>query len=72
MSQKHNQRTRAQILAKRAQPVAEIPVRRNVGSFAVPVWKLLPTHGQRLRAAFDASKYMPHFGAKQQAKLAAR
>jgi len=69
MSKKHEKRTRAEILAKRAQPIAEVPVRENVGSALAPIWKTLPTHSEKLRAAFDASKYMPHFGAKQQAKL---
>ncbi|WP_321905172.1 hypothetical protein [Paraburkholderia tropica] len=69
MSKKHNKRSRAEILAKRNTPVVEIPVRKNVGSFLAPIWKALPTHSERLRAAFDASKYMPHFGAKQREKL---
>jgi hypothetical protein len=48
MSKKHEKRTRAEILAKRARLVA-IPFRRVAGR----------------------SKYAPHFGAKQQARLAA-
>ena len=70
MSKKHEQRTRAEILAKRATPITEIPVRENVGSMLAPIWKMQPTHSERLRSAFEASKYMPHFGAKQAAKLA--
>ncbi|HDR8938760.1 TPA: hypothetical protein QDA76_002240 [Burkholderia vietnamiensis] len=68
MSQKHNQRTRAQILVKREQPIIEKRVIKfTPGSIAgFPQ----PTHSERLRAAFDASKYMPHFGAKQAKKLA--
>jgi hypothetical protein len=70
MSQKHHQRTRAEILAKRAKPIEEIRVQQKVVTPKGPVWIQQPTHSERLRAAFDASKYMPHFGAKQAAKLA--
>lgn len=69
MSRKHHQRTRAEILAKRQQPINEIPVRKNVGSVIAPIWKAQPTHSERLRSAFDAAKYTPHFGKKQQIKL---
>ena len=72
MSRKHHQRSRAEILAKRARSIAEVPVRKNVGSALVPLWKVLPTHAERLRADFAALKYLPHFGAKQQAKLQPR
>ncbi|WP_155639557.1 hypothetical protein [Burkholderia multivorans] len=67
MSQKHNQRTRAEILAKREQPIKEVRVQRTRPPFTPQL-----TSSERLRAAFDASKYMPHFGAKQAKKLADR
>ncbi|KVV20321.1 hypothetical protein WK78_28975 [Burkholderia cepacia] len=65
MSQKHNQRTRAKILAKREMPIKEVRVQRTLPPFTPQL-----TCSERLRAAFDASKYMPHFGAKQAKKLA--
>lgn len=71
MSKKHNQRTRAQILAKRQTPIIEIPVLKNVGTALAPLWKTQPTHTQRLRALFDQAR-LPHFGAKQRAKLRAQ
>lgn len=67
MSLKHHQRTRAEILAK---PIQEVRVTRQIPSQG-PVFVPQPTHSEKLRAAFDASKYMPHFGAKQQARIAA-
>ena len=70
MSRKHNQRTRAEIMAKRATPITEIPVRKNIGSLIAPIWKAQPTHSERLRAAFDASMLRPRTGAKQEARLA--
>lgn len=71
MSKKHEKRTRAQILAKRARPIEEMNVLRKVVHpiTGVATWMPQPTHSERLRATFDASKYMPHFGKKQQAKL---
>jgi hypothetical protein len=59
MSKKHEQRTRAEILAKRAQPIIE--TNRNSMGFLV--------HTTRKP---ERSIYMPHFGAKQRAKLAAK
>ncbi|VWD49571.1 hypothetical protein BLA17378_08617 [Burkholderia aenigmatica] len=70
MSQKHHQRTRAEILAKRAKPIEEIRVQQKVVTPKGPIWVPQATYSECLRAAFDASKYMPHFGAKQAAKLA--
>ncbi|WP_431290426.1 hypothetical protein [Burkholderia cepacia] len=70
MSQKHNQRTRAKILAKREQTILEIRVLRKVPTLKGPIFVPQPTSSERLRASFDASKYMPHFGAKQAKKLA--
>lgn len=69
MSKKHEQRTRAEILAKRAQPIQEVRVLRQVPTPKGPILVPQPTSSERLRAEFDRSKYMPHFGAKQQAKL---
>jgi hypothetical protein len=69
MSKKHHQRTRAEILAKREQPILEERVIRIIPSPKGPIHVPQSTHSEKLRAAFDASKYMPHFGAKQQAKL---
>jgi hypothetical protein len=66
MSRKHNHRTRAEILAKREQPIAEVRVQRQVPTPQGPIWVPQPTHIERLRAAFDASKYTPHIGAKEQ------
>lgn len=67
MSRKHNQRTRAEILAKRNQPVEEIPVRKKI---IAPNGQWLyvpqPTHSERLRTAFDASMSRPRTGAKEQ------
>ncbi|MDP9652057.1 hypothetical protein [Paraburkholderia caledonica] len=71
MSRKHNQRTRAEILAKRNTPITEIPVQKKVlAPNGQTLYVPQTTHSERLRASFDASKYMPHFGAKQRAKLA--
>lgn len=70
MSRKHNQRTRAEILAKRNTPIAEMSVQKKVlAPNGQTLYVPQPTSSERLRAAFDASKYMPHFGAKQQAKF---
>lgn len=64
MSKKHNQRTRAEILAKREAPIVEVPVMKKIlGPTGLPVFSLLI---KKVRA----SKYTPHFGAKQAAKLA--
>ena len=64
MSKKHEKRTRAEILAKRAQPIPTIQVMK----------KIMAPNGQTVLVPYVAkvrkSKYMPHFGAKQQAKLA--
>lgn len=70
MSAKHHRRTRAEILTKRAKPIQEVRVMRQVPSPRGPIFVPQPTHSEKLRAAFDASKYMPHFGKKQQAKVA--
>lgn len=70
MSKKHNQRSLAEILTKRAKPIQEVRVMRQVLSPRGPIFVPQPTHREKLRAAFDASKYMPHFGKKQQAKVA--
>lgn len=72
MSKKHQQRTRAEILAKRAKPIEEVRVQKKIITPNGPIWVAQPTQSERLRSAFDASKYMPHFGAKQIAKLAPR
>lgn len=66
MSQKHNQRTRAEILAKRAQPIQEVRVIRTIPSPKGPIVVPQPTSSERLRIQFGASKYMPHIGAKEQ------
>lgn len=68
MSQKHHQRTRAEILAKRAKPIEEVRVQRKVVHpiTGVTTYVPQPTHSERLRTEFDASKYMPHIGAKEQ------
>lgn len=60
MSKKHQQRTRAEILAKRERPIPEISQNRYQLT-GMPV----PTQKPQSR-----SKYMPHFGKKQAAKLA--
>ncbi len=52
MGKKHEQRTRAEILAKRAKPIMGFDKRR------API-----------TAPVSRSKYTPHFGLKQQAKL---
>jgi hypothetical protein len=70
MSKKHEQRSRAEILAKRQQPTQEIRVHREIRTPQGPILVPQSTSSERLRAEFYASKYMPHFGAKQQAKLA--
>lgn len=72
MSKKHEQRTRAEILAKRQQPIQEVRVIRTIPSPKGPLVVPQQTHSEKIRAAFDSSKYMPHFGAKQQAKLAGK
>ena len=66
MSRKDNLRDpsrRARILAKRAQPIKEIPVVNQFTGAAVP------TIMDRLKAKLSRSKYTPHFGAKQEAKI---
>lgn len=62
MSQKHNQRTRAEILAKREQEIPSKRLNRNRSGLAVST-----PHAMVLKAS--RGKYTPHFGAKQQAKL---
>lgn len=64
MSAKHNQRTRAEILAKRAMPVVTTNVHVRTGA---PV----STPHVMVRKA-SRSRYTPHFGKKQQARLAPR
>jgi hypothetical protein len=68
MSKKHNQRTRAEILAKRnIDPSTWVdPVRKIIAGMPGPV--MAPTPNADVRKA-SRSKYTPHFGAKQQAKL---
>ena len=71
MSKKHEQRTRAQILSKRAIDSQEwiIPVHKMIGHVAGPA--VSPTPHAMVRKA-SRSKYEPHFGEKQKAKLADR
>lgn len=69
MSTKHEKRTRAEILAKRARPIQEVRVLRQMPSPRGPILVPQPTHSEKLRAAFDSAKYKPHFGKKQRAKL---
>lgn len=57
MSKKHEKRTRTQILAKRDFPIEEIPVRNSMTGLIVQ---------KKVKAP---SKYTPHFGKKQEAKL---
>lgn len=66
MSHKHHQRSREQILAKRARPIQEVRVILTIPSPKGPIQVLQPTSSELLRAQFDASKYMPHTGAKEQ------
>ncbi|MBN3848656.1 hypothetical protein G3N58_17765 [Paraburkholderia sp. Ac-20342] len=63
MSKKHEQRTRAEILAKRAiDPATWIePVRKIIAGMPGPIVAKKP---------LSTNKFTPHFGAKQQAKLA--
>jgi hypothetical protein len=69
MSKKHNQRTRAEILAKRAQRIQEVRVqKKTILPNGQTVYVPQPTNSERLKATFDASKYMPHIGAKEQAR----
>lgn len=72
MSRKDNLRDpsrRARILAKRAAPLAGLyPVMLVKGPV---VLGQAPSIMERLKAKLSRSKYTPHFGAKQQAKLAA-
>lgn len=63
MSKKHNQRTRAEILAKRAKPIDPKSLIRHTRS-RHPV----STPHAMVRKA-SRSKYVPHFGAKQRTKL---
>lgn len=67
MSRKDNLRDpsrRARILARRDTPMQGLhPVMCATGR--------APTLTERLKAKLSRSKYTPHFGAKQQAKLAA-
>jgi hypothetical protein len=65
MSRKHNQRTRAEILAKREQPLTEWAG-----------WKNFPFTPKSIGFQANAdvrrasrSKYTPHFGAKQREKV---
>lgn len=62
MSKKHEKRTRAEILAKRAvDPSAWIdPVRKIIAGMPGPIIEKRP---------LSRSKYVPHFGEKQRAKL---
>ncbi len=66
MSRKDNLRDpsrRARILSKRTSPMT--------GLFPVTQGTIkVPTFMQRLKAKLSKSKYTPHFGAKQSAKLA--
>lgn len=66
MSKKHHKRTRAQILAKRAQPIVEILVHRKVVDPRTGVMTYVP---QPFKRVAGRSKYTPHFGAKQAAKI---
>jgi hypothetical protein len=59
MSKKHHQRTRAEILAKREQPISQWAG-----------WNGNPPAVIRTQPVEYRSKYTPHFGAKQQAKPA--
>lgn len=61
MSKKHNQRTRAEILAKREQPISKWAG-----------WNGRPPAVIQTQQPVSRSKYTPHFGAKQQAKLQKR
>lgn len=66
MSRKDNLRDpsrRARILAKRSQAIREIPVVNQFTGVAVP------TIMERLKKRLSRSKYTPHFGAKQEAKV---
>lgn len=66
MSRKGNLRDpqrRERILAKRSTPIREIPVLKRFTGDAVP------TIMDRLKAKLSRSKYTPHFGAKQEAKV---
>ncbi|WCM21410.1 hypothetical protein NDK50_08160 [Paraburkholderia bryophila] len=65
MSKKHEQRTRAEILRLRNLPTD--PKRLNRDRFGA----LVSTPHAMVRKA-SRSKYTPHFGKKQQAKLAHR
>jgi hypothetical protein len=60
MSRKHNQRTRAEILAKRAQPIAKWAGWQVLGGAPAFITTTQP---------LSRSKYTPHFGAKQEEKL---
>lgn len=63
MSAKHNQRTRSEILAKRNAPINKwADWTRGVPARITKRWNADVRKASR-------SKYAPHFGAKQQAKL---
>ena len=62
MSKKHEQRTRAQILAKRAQPIPTVQV-----LVKNPLGVLVPF----IKKVRKPSKYTPHFGTKQRQKVIA-
>lgn len=66
MSKKHHQRTRAEILAKRAAPIKEVHVQRK---------EFLP-NGQTLyfpvAKKVRKSKYVPHIGAKERERAKLR
>lgn len=66
MSRKHNKRTRAEILEKRQKPIQEVRVIRTIPSPNGPLYVPQTTHSERLRAAFDASKYLPTYGENRQ------
>lgn len=71
MSRKDNLRDpsrRARILAKRAAPLTGLyPSMIMKGPVVIGQ---APSFMERLKARLSRSKYTPHFGAKQQAKLA--
>lgn len=72
MSKKHEKRTRAEILAKRAKPIREVRVMRQIPSPRGPIFVPQPTHSEKLRGAFDASKYMPTYGNNRATRNARR
>jgi hypothetical protein len=64
MSQKHHQRTRAQILAKRNKPIEAWAGWKSIFRPAV-----IPSKPNADVRKASRSKYTPHTGAKQRAKL---